>query len=103
MKIKVTAQLLVLLLATTFAPSAAEHIHTSPYAGEQKREIKSLSETDIEKLQNGKGWGLSKAAELNGVSGPLPFLEMKKEIDLSAEQVQAIEDIFREIKKRPFP
>jgi hypothetical protein len=59
---------------------------------EEKREIKSLSATDIEELQNGKGWGLAKAAELNGVPGPARLLEMKDETDLSAEQIRVIED-----------
>jgi hypothetical protein len=87
MKTKVTVQVLVLLLVAAFAFSAADHSHKSKYAGEEKREIKSLSAADIEELQNGKGWGLAKAAELNGVPGPVQLLEMKEEIDLSAEQI----------------
>ena len=99
MKTKVTVQILVLILITTFAFSAADHTHKSKYAGEEKREIKSLSATDIEELQNGKGWGLAKAAELNGVPGPVHILEMKEEINLSAEQIQAIEDIYEKMKQ----
>ena len=93
MKTKVTVQVLVLMLIATFAFSTADHSHKSKYAGEEKREIKSLSATDIEELQNGKGWGLAKAAELNGVPGPVHLLEMKEELELSAEQIRAIEDI----------
>jgi hypothetical protein len=103
MKIKVTVQVLVLILIATFAFSAADHTHKSKYAGEEKREIKSLSATDIEELQNGKGWGLAKAAELNGVPGPVHLLEMKEEIDLSAEQIQAIEDIYGKMKQEAVP
>jgi len=95
MKLKVTVQVLVILLIATFTCSAADHTHQSKYAGEEKREIKSLSATDIEELKQGKGWGLAKAAELNGVPGPLHLLEMKKEIDLSADQVQEIENLYR--------
>jgi hypothetical protein len=69
----------------------------------KKREIKSLSASDIEELQNGKGWGLAKAAELNGVPGPVRLLEMKEEIDLNAEQIQAIEDIYRKMKQEAVP
>ena len=103
MKTKVTVQVLVLMLIATFAFSAADHSHKSKYAGEEKREIKSLSATDIEELQNGKGWGLAKAAELNGVPGPVHLLEMKKEIGLSAGQISAIEDIYREMKQKAIP
>jgi len=103
MKTKVTVQVLVLILIATFAFSAPDHTHKSKYAGEEKREIKSLSATDIEELQNGKGWGLAKAAELNGVPGPVHLLEMKEEIDLSAEQIQAIEDIYRKMKQEAVP
>ena len=38
----------------------------NPYAGQQKRIIKALSDADIQALQNGEGMGLAKAAELNG-------------------------------------
>ena len=103
MKTKVTVQVLVLILIATFAFSAADHTHKSKYAGEEKREIKSLSATDIEELQNGKGWGLAKAAELNGVPGPVHLLEMKEEIDLSAKQIRAIEDIYKKMKQEAIP
>lgn len=103
MKTKVTVQVLVLILIATFAFSASDHTHKSKYAGEEKREIKSLSATDIEELQNGQGWGLAKAAELNGVPGPVHLLEMKEEINLSAGQIQAIEDIYRKMKQEAVP
>jgi len=103
MKTKVTAQILVTVLIATLAFSAADHTQKSKYAGEEKREIKSLSATDIEELQNGKGWGLAKAAELNGVPGPVHLLEMKEEINLSAKQIQAIEDIYRKMKQEAVP
>jgi hypothetical protein len=66
----------------------------SPYAGLESREIKSLSEVDLEDLRLGRGWGLALAAELNGVPGPAHLLELEAELDLDAGQVAAIEDIF---------
>ena len=99
MKTKVTILFLILILIPMSTFSAADHSHKSKYAGEEKREIKSLSETDIEELKNGKGWGLAKAAELNGVPGPVHLLEMKEEIDLSAKQIRAIEDIYKKMKQ----
>ena len=99
MKAKVTILLLILMLIPMSIFSAADHSHQSKYAGEEKREIKSLSATDIEELKTGKGWGLAKAAELNGVPGPVHLLEMKEEIDLSANQIRAIEDIYKKMKQ----
>ena len=103
MKAKVTILLLILMLIPMSIFSAADHSHQSKYAGEEKREIKSLSETDIEELKNGKGWGLAKAAELNGVPGPVHLLEMKEEIDLSAKQIRAIENIYKKMKQEAIP
>jgi hypothetical protein len=103
MKTIFAVQVLLLTLIATFAFSATDHTHISKYAGEEEREIKSLSATDIEELQNGKGWGLAKAAELNGVPGPVHLLEMKEEIDLSPEQIRAIEEIYVKMKQEAVP
>ena len=94
---------LILILVTLSTLSAAEHSYKSKYAGEEKREIKSLSETDIEELKNGKGWGLAKAAELNGLPGPAHLLEMKEEIHLSAKQIRVIEDLYKKMKQEAIP
>lgn len=95
----------ILLTLTTFSTlwlSAADnhsHDHISKYAGEEKRAIKSLSKTDIDDLQNGRGWGLAKAAELNGVPGPVHLLEMKEKISLTDKQIAKITAIYNEMKK----
>jgi len=93
--------ILILIPLSTF--SATDHSYKSKYAGEEKREIKSLSDNDIEELKNGKGWGLAKAAELNGVPGPAHLLEMKNEIDLSSKQLQEIEDLYKTMRKEAIP
>jgi hypothetical protein len=54
-------------------------------------------------LKNGKGWGLAKAAELNGLPGPAHLLEMKEEIHLSAKQIRLIEDLYIKMKKDAIP
>jgi len=73
--------------------------HASPYAGFETRAIKSLSETDLDELRGGGGWGLALAAELNGVPGPAHLLELRDEIALSADQVAAIQAIFDEMQR----
>ncbi len=93
---------LSLSLALALAPAmsgAQDHGgHASPYAGLQDRAIKSLSDSDIDELRRGGGWGLALAAELNGAPGPAHLLELRDEIPLSAEQVAAIEAIFARMK-----
>jgi hypothetical protein len=93
----------MLILLSMPAFSVTGQSHKSKYAGEEKREIKSLSDTDIEELQNGRGWGLAKAAELNGVPGPVHLLEMRAEIGLNAQQIQAIEDLYQKMKQKAIP
>lgn len=90
---------LVLTLLAILWPlaTAAQHSH-SDYAGMESRDIKALSESDLEDLRGGAGWGLALAAELNGVPGPAHLLELKDQIGLSAAQVSAIEEIHAQMK-----
>lgn len=77
--------------------------HTSPYAGQEQREIKTLATDDINDLQNGRGWGLAKAAELNGFPGPIHILQMKREIHLNKEQEQKIIELYEKMKQQAIP
>lgn len=72
--------------------------HASKYAGEQTRTIKSLSASDIRQLRKGAGWGLAKAAELNGIPGPAHILELKDQIALTPEQTAKIQVIYNQMK-----
>jgi len=55
--------------------AAAQQAHPSKYAGQETRAIKSLSSEDIAELRRGGGWGMARAAELNGVPGPSSGIE----------------------------
>lgn len=94
--------MLALAILTAFAGAAlaqhAGHAPASPYAGEEARAIKSLSPDEVAELRRGGGWGLAKAAELNGVPGPAHLLELKEAIPLNDEQVAAIGGIFAAMK-----
>lgn len=81
--------------------SGGQHSHqnSSPYAGEQKREIKSLSPDDIAELRRGGGWGLAKAAELNGMPGPAHVLELADQLELTANQREKITALFNTMQK----
>ena len=85
-------------LIATVANAADRHTHSSPYQGQESRQIKSLSAADIEELSDGDGWGLAKAAELNGIPGPVHLLELKDAIPLDAEQVTRITALYRDMK-----
>lgn len=93
-----------LLLACSASAQASDKHHNhgghSSYAGQEKRAIKSLSADDIAELQRGGGWGLAKAAELNGVPGPLHLLELKDQIPLSAAQIKEIEALYQRMKRQ---
>lgn len=82
-----------LLLATMLSPLSAwandEHTH-GPYAGYEAREIKSLSQEDLDELRRGGGWGLALPAELSGRPGPAHLLELRDELSLSDAQVTSI-------------
>ncbi|TDW25235.1 hypothetical protein EV128_119107 [Rhizobium azibense] len=80
----------VLLSNAAFATEQHQHHTMSPYTEETGRQIKSLSEADIDELMRGGGWGLAKPAELNGYPGPSHLLAMKNEIGLTQEQVHRV-------------
>jgi len=91
---------------TVFASESMNHDHSqmssqvkSHYAGQENRIIKSLSLNDIKQLNTGKGWGLAKAAELNGMPGPSHLLQMKQQIKLSDEQTASIQALYSLMKK----
>ncbi len=98
--------ILVSLLAFSincYAQDTNQPKYHSKYAGQETRPIKTLSQSDMKALKNGEGWGLAKAAELNGVPGPKHLLEMKKEIDLNDKQVLQLEELFFEMKSGAVP
>ena len=78
----------ILALVSLFAaPSGqAAGTGTSPYAGEETRLIKSLSPEDIEELR------------LNGLPGPFHLLELKDQIPLTPEQVDAVTAIHERMR-----
>lgn len=69
-----------------------------PYAGEEAREIKALSEPQIDGLLSGKGMGYAKAAELNGYPGPAHVIELAEHLSLTADQRRETEVILAEME-----
>ena len=66
----------------------------SPYAGQETREIKALSQQTIADYLSGKGLGYAKAAELNQFPGPRHVLDMADELDLTEQQIELSQAVF---------
>jgi hypothetical protein len=66
-------------------PIFAQHGH-SPYVGQEKSDIKTLSAEEIQALLSGQGMGLAKAAELNHYPGPRHVLDLAAQLQLSETQ-----------------
>jgi len=81
MNMHATALIAGLLLA---APAFAQH--AQPYAGQQSRPIKALSDDAVKQYLDGAGLGYAKAAELNHYPGPMHVLELADKLELTAEQ-----------------
>jgi len=80
-----TASAVIVLSGICFA--------ASPYVGQDAREIKALSESEVADLLAGKGMGYAKAAELNGYPGPAHVIELAAQLQLTPEQLNRTRDI----------
>jgi hypothetical protein len=92
--------LLKTAVAVLLCASGAAWAQASPYAGQQQRSIKALSDQEVTALLDGHGAGFAKAAELNGYPGPLHVLELAERLELSAEQRSATQRLMSEHKER---
>lgn len=82
----------VLVLVSFLVVGSAQS--ASSYAGQHHREIKALSQAEIEGYLDGKGMGLAKAAELNGYPGPRHVLDLADELELTPEQREQTQIIY---------
>lgn len=78
------------LLALASIANAADN----PYAGQEKRAIKALSEQEISDYLHGRGMGTSKAAELNHYPGPRHVLDMADKLGLTAAQIEQSQALY---------
>jgi len=87
------AAMAVLGSGAVLAQHAGKH-HAQPYAGQEKRDIASLSDEDVRGFLDGRGMGLAKSAELKGYPGPMHVLELAKELKLTPEQRRLVKAAF---------
>jgi len=67
----------------------------SPYAGQELRPVKSLSNGEVRDLLAGRGMGLAKTAELNRYPGPAHVLELADRLGLTPDQKARSEAVFK--------
>ncbi len=85
------------IIASALLISSAQAQHT-PYAGQDKREIKALSAGEVKQHLAGAGMGYARAAELNNYPGPMHALELADRLELTPEQRAAAEKLMAEHK-----
>ncbi|HEX5129150.1 MAG TPA: periplasmic heavy metal sensor [Usitatibacter sp.] len=76
------------------------HGQASPYAGQQSREVKAISEQEMKDLLAGAGMGMAKAAELNRYPGPMHALELGDALGLTNEQRTKLASLMHSHKAR---
>jgi len=77
------------------APSLAQEAHVhSPCAGQQSREIKSLSEEEVSAYRRGEGMGFALLGELNHYPGPKHALELADSLGLDQATIAKVRAVF---------
>ena len=94
---------LTTILLCVVTNASAQHQHDSknhqPYADLKGRDIKALSQQQINDLKSGKGMSLALAAELNGYPGPAHVLELADQLKLNEQQKKSIQEMFKAMTK----
>jgi Spy/CpxP family protein refolding chaperone len=91
------------MIAVALALPAFADMPDQPYAGQQNRVIKALSDEEIAALREGNGMGLAKPAELNGYPGPAHVLALADKLHLSQGQRQRVAAIHENMKTQARP
>ncbi len=91
--------LIILGLIIAIPCLALAQIGHSPYAGQETREIKALSQEDVEGYLTGQGMGFAKAAELNHYPGPKHVLELTRELRLEKAQIDQTKEAYDRMHK----
>ncbi len=91
--------LFAFLVVTVAATTSSMAQTTSPYAGQQERTIKALSDQDIRDLLEGRGMGLAKAGELNSYPGPLHVLQLADQLGLSEVKRTATDALYAKMRE----
>src|SRR5713226_6796708 len=88
----------LVVVAASTATSTAQT--PSPYAGQEQRTIRALSDQEIGDLLEGRGMGLAKAAELNSYPGPLHVLQLGDQLGLSDTQRTTTKALYADMRDK---
>lgn len=81
--------------------TSAQHEHQhSPYAGQEKQDLKALSPEEVESYLTGQGMGFAKAAELNHYPGPKHVLQLGDQLKVSPEQLTKMQEIYERMHQQ---
>lgn len=86
--------IITLTILTIFLVINIANAQVSPYRGFERREIKSLSQEQVQGYLEGEGMEMALAAELNNYPGPKHCLELKDSLKVTPEQEEQIQAIF---------
>ena len=89
----------IAILLVSLLPAIAVAAEQSPYAAQELRAVKSMSEREIESLRQGEGMGFAKLAELNHYPGPKHVLQIAAELELSEEQLAATNRLYKHMRE----
>lgn len=92
--------MLVWLVAVVVLAGSHVDAQPSPYAGQETRGIKALSDQEVSDYLSGKGMGLAKVAELNGYPGPAHVLALASELNLNTEQRKQTEALYKGMQEK---
>lgn len=91
--------ILSILISCVFTSMTAAGTEAVPYAGQEQRTIKAMSEREIQDTLAGKGMGYAKAAELNHYPGPAHVLELAPKLELRDAQLTRTRAIHAAMQK----
>lgn len=96
---KIIVVALLAALGVARAGSASQSA-LSPYAGQETRSIKSLSDREVQDYLAGRGLGFAKAAELNRYPGPAHVLELSDRLALCLDQKTRTQASFSQMESK---
>lgn len=96
----VTLLSISLLSAEALAQDPGSHRHGQPYAGQQAREVSTLSPQELQAYLDGRGMGLARPAEVNGFPGPMHVIELGEPLKLTAAQLERVRAVYERMKAK---
>lgn len=88
------------VIGVAFFANSGSSVPQSPYVNQLTSPVRGLSAQEVNDLLNGRGAGFARMAELNNYPGPLHVLELKTQLNLSAQQTEQIQTAFESMNAK---